>query len=77
MSSMFEAYCMGNELGSCESNVCNSGGYERLQKSKGSLKDCFENVYILKDKTHYDNKVICLFSFIYVFNKNKFYLYIL
>ena len=24
--------------------LCNSRGYERLQKSKDSLKDCFENV---------------------------------
>ena len=33
-----------NELGSCQSNSCNSGGYERLQKPKDSLKDCFQNV---------------------------------
>ena len=26
--------------------LCNSGGYERLQKSKDSLKDCLENVII-------------------------------
>ena len=30
-----------SELGSCQSNLCNSRGYERLQKSKDSLKDCF------------------------------------
>ena len=36
-----------SELGSCQSNLCNSWGYERLQKkSRGSLKDCFENVNI-------------------------------
>ena len=34
------------ELGSCPLNVCNSWGYERLQKSKDSFKDCFENVNI-------------------------------
>ena len=27
--------------------LCNSWGYERLQKSKDSLKDCFENVNIV------------------------------
>ena len=27
--------------------LCISWGYERLQKSKDSLKDCFENVNIL------------------------------
>ena len=32
------------ELGSCQSNLCCSRGYERLQKSKDSLKLCFENV---------------------------------
>ena len=37
-----------SELGSCQSNLCNSWGYERLQKSKDSLKDCFENVNIWK-----------------------------
>ena len=26
--------------------LCNSRGYERLQKSKDSLEDCFENVNI-------------------------------
>ena len=31
-----------SELGNCQSNVCNSCGYERVQKSKDSLKDCFE-----------------------------------
>ena len=35
-----------NELDSCQSNLCNSRGYEGLQKSKDSLKDCFENVNI-------------------------------
>ena len=34
------------ELGSCQSNLCLSRGYERLQKSKDSLKACFENVNI-------------------------------
>ena len=28
--------------------LCNSLGYEQLQKSKDSLKDCFENVNIIK-----------------------------
>ena len=35
-----------SELGSCQLNLCSSWGYERLQKSKDSLKDCFENVSI-------------------------------
>ena len=35
-----------SELGSYQSNLCNSWGYERLQKYKDSLKDCFENVHI-------------------------------
>ena len=35
-----------SKLGSCQSDVCNSWGYEWLQKSKDSLKDCFENVNI-------------------------------
>ena len=39
------------ELGSCQSNLCNSWGYERLQKSKDSLKDCFENVNIYNSNT--------------------------
>ena len=34
------------ELGSCQSNLCHSSGYENLQKSKDSLKTCFENVNI-------------------------------
>ena len=33
-----------NELGSCQSNLCHSCGYDRLQKSKDSFKACFENV---------------------------------
>ena len=33
-----------SELGSCQSNVCHSLGYEWLKKSKDSLKACFENV---------------------------------
>ena len=44
MNSMFEAWA--SELGRCQSNVCHSRGYERLQKSKDSLKACFENVKI-------------------------------
>ena len=36
-----------SELGSCKSNVCHSRGYELLQKSKDSLKACFENVNIV------------------------------
>ena len=39
------------ELGSSQSNLCNSWGYERLQKSKDSLKDCFENVNIYNSNT--------------------------
>ena len=30
----------------CQSNLCFSRGYERLQKSNDPLKDCFENVNI-------------------------------
>ena len=33
-----------SEIGSCQSNLGNSWGYELLRKSKDSLKDCFENV---------------------------------
>ena len=36
-----------SELGSCQLNICHSWGYERFQKSKDSLKACFENVNIL------------------------------
>ena len=35
-----------SEFGSSQSNLCNSWGYERLQKYKDSLKDCFKNVNI-------------------------------
>ena len=35
-----------SELGSFQSNLCSSRGYERLQKSKDALKDRFENVNI-------------------------------
>ena len=35
-----------SELGSCQENLCLSWGYERLEKSKDSLKDYFENVII-------------------------------
>ena len=35
-----------SELGSCQSNLLNSVGYEPLQKSKDLLKDCFKNVNI-------------------------------
>ena len=35
-----------SELGSCQSNLCHSWSYARLQKSKDSLKACFENVNI-------------------------------
>ena len=35
-----------SELGSCQSNLCHSWGYEQLQKSKDSLKACFGNVNI-------------------------------
>ena len=38
---MFEART--SELGSCQSNLWHSRGYERFQKSKDSLKACFEN----------------------------------
>ena len=34
------------ELGICQSNLCHSWGYQRFQKSKDSLKACFENVNI-------------------------------
>ena len=36
-----------SKLGSCQSNLGLSSGYERLQKSKNSLKACFESVNIL------------------------------
>ena len=35
-----------SELGSCQSNSCISRSFERLHKSKDSLKECFENVNI-------------------------------
>ena len=41
---------MAVELGSCQSNLCHSLGYERLQKSKDSLKASFENVNIILKK---------------------------
>ena len=34
-------------LGSSQSKLCHSWGYERLQKSKKSLKACFENTNIV------------------------------
>ena len=36
-----------SELGICQSNLCHSLSYERLQKFKDSLKACFENVNIM------------------------------
>ena len=36
-----------SERGSCQSSLCYSWGYERLQKSKDSLKDCFKSVNIV------------------------------
>ena len=33
-------------LAAVNQNLCSSLGYERLQKSRDSLKDCFENVNI-------------------------------
>ena len=47
MNSMFEAYCMGKFI----SFIIR--GYEQLQKSKDSLKDCFE-MYI------YEYELSCL-----------------
>ena len=44
-----------SELGSCQSNLSLSWGYERLQKSKDSLKDCFENV---NNIAYYTQKVL-------------------
>ena len=41
------------EHGSCQSNLCLSWGYEWLQKSKDSLKACFENVI---SRWHFHNK---------------------
>ena len=46
MSSMFETIARASEHGSCQSNLCHSWGYGMLQKSKDSLKACFENVNI-------------------------------
>ena len=43
-----------SEHGSCQSNSCNSWGYEQLQKSKDSLKDCFENVNIDNEYSYYN-----------------------
>ena len=37
-----------SELGSCQSKLWHSWGYERLQKSKDSLKAGFENVNIVE-----------------------------
>ena len=37
-----ERIAQASELGSSQSNLCNSWGY----RPKDSLKDCFENVYI-------------------------------
>ena len=36
-----------SELGSCQSSLFHSYGYERLQKSKDSLKACFEFINIV------------------------------
>ena len=47
-------------LGSCQSNLCNSRGYEQLQKFKDSLKDCFENVNIKNFSRVYTKKVFDL-----------------
>ena len=44
MNLMLEVIARASELGSCQSNLCHSRGYERWQKSKDSLKACFENV---------------------------------
>ena len=35
-----------SKLGSCQSHLCSSWGYERAAKSKDSLKACFENIDI-------------------------------
>ena len=53
MNSMLEAYCTAkqSELGSCQSNLCLSWGFERLQKSKDSLTACFENENIIDEVT--------------------------
>ena len=45
MNLMFKAYCTGNKS-LAAANQCHSRGCERLQKSKVSLKACFENVNI-------------------------------
>ena len=42
-----------NELGSCQSNLCHSWGYEWLQKSNDLLKACFENVNIGSWTSHF------------------------
>ena len=39
---------LASELGSCQSNLCHSGGYEWLQKSNYSLEAFFENVNIVQ-----------------------------
>ena len=39
-------------LAAVNQSLCKSCGYERLQKSKDSLKDCFENVTITTRHGH-------------------------
>ena len=47
MSSKSKRFAWTSELGSHQMNlVCNSWVYERFQKSKDSVKVCFENVNI-------------------------------
>ena len=38
MSLMFELIARASELGSCQSNLCSSWGYEQLQNSKDSVR---------------------------------------
>ena len=45
-----------SELGSYQSKLCNSRGYEWLQKYKDSLKDCFENLNIAM------RKILCKYA---------------
>ena len=57
MSLMFKAYCTGKWACQLSIIFCHSWGYERLQKSEGSLKDCFKNVNIsvYSDISDYQN----------------------
>ena len=63
---------LGNEFdvrsllhGRYQSNLCHSWGYERLQKSNGSLKDWLENVNIVKYK-HTDLVFVMVLTLMFI-----------